>query len=75
MDNLVVPRINKEYLTSIIFAALFLIGGCGVMGGISETPEERHARKTFISVNDYVGEGFDCLVARKTTQLRRKSLK
>ncbi|WP_212029916.1 DUF1672 family protein [Metabacillus lacus] len=28
------------------------------MGGISETPEERHARETFVSVNDYVGEGY-----------------
>ncbi|MRX74442.1 hypothetical protein GJU40_20245, partial [Bacillus lacus] len=40
---------------SILLIALFTIGGCGAKGKTSETPEERHAREAYVSVNDYVG--------------------
>ncbi|WP_212029923.1 DUF1672 family protein, partial [Metabacillus lacus] len=45
------------------------------MGGISETPEERHAREAYVSVNDYVGEGYDLPGGQKNDPIAKEKFK
>ncbi|MEC5423845.1 DUF1672 family protein [Virgibacillus sp. C22-A2] len=49
----------KSIIQVIFLIAPLLIGGCEVMDEITETPEEQHARETYVSVNDYTGEEKD----------------
>ncbi|WP_170289466.1 DUF1672 family protein [Metabacillus lacus] len=57
---------------SILLIALLTIGGCGAKGKTSETPEERHAREAYVSVNDYVGEGYDLPGGQKNDPIAKE---
>ncbi|MBU9720567.1 MULTISPECIES: DUF1672 family protein [Bacillaceae] len=50
---------TKSIILAISLLVLIMIGGCEVMDEITETPEEKHAREAYVSVNDYTGEEKD----------------
>ncbi|MDE5414229.1 DUF1672 family protein [Alkalihalobacterium chitinilyticum] len=51
-------KIKSIVLAISLIIPPLMIGGCNAMDEITETPEERHAREVYVSVNDYTGEGY-----------------
>ncbi|MDE5414231.1 DUF1672 family protein [Alkalihalobacterium chitinilyticum] len=52
-------KIKSIVLAISLIIPPLMIGGCNAMDEITETPEERHAREAYVSVNDYTGEEKD----------------
>ncbi|MBU9720565.1 MULTISPECIES: DUF1672 family protein [Bacillaceae] len=49
----------KSIILAISLLVSLMIGGCEVMDEITETPEEKHFREAYVSVNEYTGEEKD----------------